>query len=259
MAYRVEKVQLFEPINTSIYHEMKIFHCFLLISIAFSCQKQESETTFQKTQPHDQETQVDQSSKEVSINVLAECKKSISSYLKNEWLTDSSVYEPVSWGDLDTINALDFKYKFSHQYKSPGKIGARDTILLVNHTFTLTANFQISSVVETTAYDRYYDSDGLPYNMFGSRELQRIGIANGYDMVLYEREGNLLLIVGGDTRPSRSIGISKKAWISRNITGAREDLLQETDTVEYCTDLIGDECYQYVFRAGKLAEVNEVR
>ncbi|CAM1345642.1 hypothetical protein [Tenacibaculum amylolyticum] len=235
---------------------MKLYKLLLLLAI-ISCQGKEIK---KDTSNITEKTEL--TSKNTHKNSTTESRKSILKYLKNQWLKDSSSYKPISWGILDTVNALKFKYKISHKYQTLGKSYyknvAKDTLIIIDHTFTLDSNFNIISILNTQEYDKYYDSEGTPYQSYGNKELHKVGLENDYDIIRFSNNNNKLIIVGGDMMPLKLLGTTKKDWIKKSILGVKENLLQKTDTVEYCTDLIGEECFQYIFENKKLKEIKSL-
>lgn len=193
------------------------------------------------------------------LNKEALAKAFISKYLKEEFLQDSSVYKPISWGVLDSIeNPVSFTYRMSHVYNGAVTVFSNnksvDSIVQQNMTFMLDSNFRVSSVVETKHYQDFYDNKGVSYKMYGDRDLELIGRSNSFDMVFFENNKNRLLIVGGKHEIKSKSAMSKEKWIQTNIHGMNNVLLSETDTIEYCLDVTGNDCKYYIFKAGKLIE-----
>ncbi len=190
---------------------------------------------------------------------LHEVKTAIQSYIQDDWIKDPPAYKAGKWGKLDTVDAVDFTYKISHQFfarkNNLRSTDDADSLLALNKVFLLDKNLSIVNHVDTKDYGDYYDEEGLPYRLFGDKTLQRIGRKNGFDRVQFKNGKSILTIVGGIRQLSQETGTSKDAWIEANLAGTPAGLLADTDTVEHCDDLSGQVCHLYIFEKGKLKKV----
>jgi hypothetical protein len=172
---------------------------------------------------------------------------------------DSSSYRPISWGQIDTVDAIDFKYKVSHQYIALAKFYTKakviDSLASFDMTFLIDTGFKVMHVIATKEYSSHFDKNGLDYKMFGSKELQKLAIKNGFDMAFFENNKNRLLLVGGDDEIHHLKNETKADWIKANLKGVSPEFLLLTDTVEHCKDLRGDECSLYIFKDSRLTQV----
>ena len=234
---------------------MKVFKILFLLALIASCKDPSKEND--NTQPG-----LSVKNRELNLDNLNKSKISIRSFITQDWLKDSSTYEPISWSKLDTINGLDFKYKIAHQFKGISKFYTKteiiDSLVIFDMTFNISDQYKVISVTQTDEYSEHYDKQGLPYQMFSNKELQKIGLNYDLDMILYENNKSKLSFVGGNIEFPKIIGISKEKWASGNSIKISPELIKTTDTIKYCTDLIGDECILFLFKEGKLNEIKNV-
>lgn len=170
---------------------------------------------------------------EIDTVKLLKAQQAIETHIKSQAYHDSSSYESLKWGELQVVNALNFKYKISHQfkiqYKDSAQLNSFDMTYHLDSIFTP----QISGI-ETSIYSKYFDETGLPFQNFENREFQETAILNGLEMFIYLNDKNRLLISGGgkELALNKTIGVSKQEWL-KSLAGVDLNLLAETDTVEY--------------------------
>ncbi|WP_299895964.1 hypothetical protein [uncultured Aquimarina sp.] len=234
---------------------MKTFKILLILTLIISCKNQSKKKDLAKPDLSEQNEGLD-------LENLNKAKVSIKYFITKDWLKDSGAYQPISWSKLEIINGLDFKYKVAHQFKGMSKFYTKtkviDSLVIYDMTFNISDQYKVISATKTDEYSEHYDKQGLPYQMFSNKELQKIGLKYGFDMILYKNNKNKLSFVGGGIEFPETIGISKEKWSSENSIKISPELIKMTDTIEYCTDLIGGDCIQFVFKEGKLNEIKNI-
>lgn len=189
-------------------------------------------------------------------------KNNVSSFIKEGLENDSTAYQAINWGNLDSLDALGFKYRIEHRYKSKGIFMSnnkfKNTIIQFDMTFLLDLNKEVVSTVDTKSYSKYFDLEGLPFNNYSTRELQKIGIKNDYSMVLFTNPSNRLLIVGGNREISKAVNISKYDWAKKYLKSASNSLLEKIDIIEYCENESSEECIEFIFQNDSLLKVNQI-
>ncbi len=232
---------------------MKTFKILLLLTLLISCENQSKKNDLAKSDLSVQ-------NKGLDLENLNKAKVSIKYFITKDWLKDSGAYQPINWSKLETINGLDFKYKIAHQFKGMSKFYTKtkviDSLVIYDMTFNISDQYKVISATQTDEYSEHYDKQGLPYQMFSNKELQKIGLKYDFDMILYEK--NKLSFVGSDIEFPKTIGMSKEKWSSENSIKISPELIKMTDTIEYYTDLIGDDGIQFVFKEGKLNEIKNI-